>query len=223
MPKPPTAPRLTWPKTKLTFYILWTLQISIYCILLLLSFVPIRTKPPSSPDDTSTRDRVTTLLYRFGVPLANFTLFYYLSVKIRVVLDWRRGARLGTGDGPSPVGTRSRWFESAVATQEFWVSERRGAAILLVSSTVWIPAVALTTLGMIIPVMFVGKGFGALIILLLLVVSGPSLIGHFLYVWGRSLKVLAMGSAKRREVGQEDAEDADLEMLLPSDSEEGRS
>jgi len=68
------------------------------------------------------------------------------------------------------------------------VSERKGAAVLFVAARAWVPAVGMSTLGMVAAAMFFGKGLGGLVALLWLGIRGLSLVGHLLYVWGRSFE-----------------------------------
>ncbi|KAK3316815.1 hypothetical protein B0H66DRAFT_306077 [Apodospora peruviana] len=210
--QPPSQSQLTWPRTKLTFYIWWTMQTFIPCILSVVSLIGYAisivsaTKPP--PRDKHDELTLVDLLLGIGVPLANLTLLYYLSVKLRVVVAGWHGMRRR----PSPPSLKSRWFESALATQEFLLSTKKGAAVLFVAAAAWVPAIGVSSVAMVILVMFAGSGFGGLLGFVGLVIGGLSLIGHLVYVWGRSLKFLVMGSSnKGREVG----EGEDGEMLLP--------
>ena len=92
---------------------------------------------------------------------------------------------------------------------------------MLVAATAWVPSFGLATLGMVMGIMFLGKGLVALLVLVASLVGGVSLLGHLLYVWVRSIKVLIMGSSshagKRRRVveGVEDGDEESGERLLP--------
>jgi len=168
-----------------------------------------------------------------GMALANFALLYYLSIKLRAVLAASASdtaAAAAAAASAHAVGLKKRrgcccgprcGLDSALATEDFLLTEKKGAAILLVAATAWVPSFGLATLGMVMGIMFLGKGLVALLVLVASLVGGVSLLGHLLYVWVRSIKVLIMGSSshagKRRRVveGVEDGDEESGERLLP--------
>jgi hypothetical protein len=222
MPKSPNPQsRPPWRKTKLVFYTWWSIQAAIPCLFILVSFISAAVaQPKPDPTHPNQKKKLLTILLEIVLPIANLTLFYYLVVKLRAVVAAARGIVASRTPRTRPRGFG--WgLESAVATEAFWMSERKGAGILLAAATAWVPSWGLSTLSMLVPLVIMGKGLVSLILVLGLAVGGGSCLGHLAYVWGRSLKVLVMGSKGRGREGAEEEEDGeDGERLLPLAGEE---
>jgi len=232
MPKPQHPPSLRWPKTKLTFYTWWTVQTSILSIISLASLIngiisPLSggAKPPlqdpTQPTEPQTHEKLLTWVLGIAVPLANLALLYYLLIKLRVVVA-EVADRSGYRSLPGSDSRRVRWygFKSAMAAEKFLLSERKGAAVLLAATMAWVPTVGVSTLTIMMMAMFLGNGIGGFIVLLGLLVGGLGLVGHLVYVWGRSMKVAVMGPKNGRGLEEEEGEDEeDGERLLPRGGE----
>ena len=94
------------------------------------------------------------------------------------------------------------------------MSERKGAAVLWIAAMAWVVTVGITMFLVLMATMVMKNSW---VFNFVLLIGGPSLIGHLVYVWGRSFKVLVMGSKKGRGVGkgEEGGDGEDGEMLLP--------
>ncbi|KAK4443409.1 hypothetical protein QBC34DRAFT_386274 [Podospora aff. communis PSN243] len=219
-----------WRKTKLLFYTWWAIQALIPVLLLLASLVSAaishtktsKTTPPNPthPTDPNSKDTLLSILMGILLPLADLSLFYYLVVKLRAVV----AAKSGVVSASSGRAFKWGWsLRSALATEAFWMSDVKGAGMLLVAATVWIPSWGLSTVSMVVPLMFVGRGTVASLGVIGLVVGGASCLGHLVYVWGRSVRVLVVGlfwKARGRGNGVEEEDGEGGERLLPLVGEE---
>lgn len=231
-----------WPRTKKTFYIWWILQDILPLLLSVGGLIGgiIEGFSSDKKSDRGPDDLPLALVWVLAIlqPLAHLTLLYYLSVKIRALYARVSVAHRQAGQQSGLVGSSgdSRWlagfgrhFDSALEREEYFMESRKGAGILLGMSTLWIAAVGMATVAMLTFVVFLGAG--GLIGFVVLIVGGLSLLGHLVFVWGRSVKVLVLGACAGRGRGgrrgreregrrrggdvEEGEEEEDGERLLP--------
>ncbi|KAM7210749.1 hypothetical protein V8F06_013861 [Rhypophila decipiens] len=227
-----TTKPVPWPRTKKTFYI-WWIVLEILPFLLAVgglvgAFVALFS------DETKERGPgdlplplvclITTLQL-----LAQSTLLYYVCIKLRALhtrINALHRAAAGTSRSSAAAGQGggSRWligFDSALEMEEWFMDRQnlKAAGILLGMSTVWIAVAGMTFAALLVLVMFLGTG--GVIGGLGGVVGGVSFLGHLIYVWGRSVKILVLGAWRRGRGGRRpggDVEEGDEEhgeRLLP--------